>query len=83
MRSFGTASPTYNNRNRVERLKGWRTVATRYEMTASSFAGIHHLAAALGDTLAGRDLPDHTANEAQPEMTATAIRQRSRDGRQP
>ena len=41
----------YNNRNRVERLwarlKEWRAVATRYEKTAASFAGVLHLAAAL------------------------------------
>ncbi len=41
----------YNNRNRVERLwarlKEWRAVATRYEKTAVSFAGVLFLAAAL------------------------------------
>ena len=41
----------YTNRNRVERLwarlKEWRAVATRYKKTASSFAGVLHLAAAL------------------------------------
>jgi transposase len=40
----------YNNRNQVERLwarlKEWRTVATRYEKTASSFMGVLALAAA-------------------------------------
>ena len=39
----------YNNRNRVERLwarlKEWRAVATRYEKTAASFAGVLCLAA--------------------------------------
>jgi transposase len=39
----------YNNRNRVERLRGrlkeWRAVATRYEKTATSFLGVLHLAA--------------------------------------
>jgi transposase len=38
----------YNNRNRVEhlraRLKEWRAVATRYEMTAASFTGVLCLA---------------------------------------
>ena len=41
----------YNNRNRVERLwarlKEWRAVATRYEKTATSFAGVLFLAATL------------------------------------
>lgn len=41
----------YNNRNIVERLwarlKEWRAVATRYEKTAASFAGLLHLAAAI------------------------------------
>ena len=41
----------YNNRNLVERLwarlKEWRAVATRYEKTAASFAGLLHLAAAI------------------------------------
>ena len=41
----------YTNRNRVERLwarlKEWRAVATRYEKTATSFAGVLCLAAAL------------------------------------
>jgi transposase len=41
----------YNNRSVVERLwarlKDWRAVATRYEKTASSFAGILCLAATL------------------------------------
>ena len=41
----------YNNRNIVERLwarlKEWRAVATRYEKTAASFAGLLHLAAAV------------------------------------
>jgi transposase len=41
----------YSNRNVVEqlraRLKEWRTVAIRYENTASSFMGILCLAAAL------------------------------------
>ncbi len=40
-----------NNRNRVERLwarlKEWRAVATRYEKTATSFAGVLYLATAL------------------------------------
>lgn len=41
----------YRRRNRVERLWGrlkeWRCVATRYEKTASSFAGVLYAAAAL------------------------------------
>ena len=41
----------YNNRNVVERLwarlKEWRAVATRYEKTAVSFAGVLCLAATL------------------------------------
>ena len=41
----------YNNRNIVERLwarlKEWRAVATRYEKTAVSFAGVLCLAATL------------------------------------
>lgn len=41
----------YNNRNIVERLwarlKEWRAVATRYEKTAISFAGVLCLAATL------------------------------------
>ena len=41
----------YTNRNRVERLwarlKEWCAVATRYEKTATSFAGVLCLAAAL------------------------------------
>ena len=41
----------YNNRNVVERLwarlKEWRAVATRYETTAVSFAGVLCLAATL------------------------------------
>ena len=40
-----------NNRNGVARLwarlKEWRAVATRYENTAASLAGVLHLAAAL------------------------------------
>ncbi len=39
------------NRNRVERprarLKAWRAVATHYEKTARSFAGVLHLAATM------------------------------------
>ncbi len=39
------------NRNRVERLrarlKEWRAVATRYQKTARSFAGVLHLAATM------------------------------------
>ena len=41
----------YRNRNRVERLwarlKEWRAVATRYEKTARSFAGVLCLAATM------------------------------------
>jgi transposase len=37
--------PIYNNRNRVERLKEWRAVATRCEKTAASFLGVLCLAA--------------------------------------
>ena len=41
----------YRRRCRVEqawgRLKEWRAVATRYEKTASSFAGVLYAAAAL------------------------------------
>ena len=41
----------YHNRNRIERLwarlKKWRAVATRYEQTARSFAGVLCLAATL------------------------------------
>lgn len=41
----------YNNRNIVERLwarlKEWRAVATRYEKTAVSFAGVLSLAATI------------------------------------
>jgi transposase len=41
----------YTNRNHVERLwarlKEWRSIATRYEKTASSFMGVLCLAAAL------------------------------------
>ena len=41
----------YNNRNIVEplwaRLKEWRAVATRYEKTAVSFAGVLCVAATL------------------------------------
>lgn len=41
----------YRRRHHVEqawgRLKEWRTVATRYEKTASSFLGVLHVAAAM------------------------------------
>ena len=41
----------YHNRNIVERLwarlKEWRAMATRYEKTATSFAELLHLAAAI------------------------------------
>ncbi|GJD97974.1 hypothetical protein OCOJLMKI_5213 [Methylobacterium iners] len=41
----------YNNRNRVERLwarlKEWRTIAARDNMTAVSFVGVLYIAAAF------------------------------------